>query len=105
MGTRIFGCSDDLIEFEGDIQGETGDYGTDEREHGVLLVFSDGTLLEVKYGKGRRAIWGISLVSKGTLFVGIEQCTNEDAEIYSDIATFQTGLSWAYAAHNWEPVK
>lgn len=104
-GTKVWGASDDLIEFEGDFRGEVGCYGTDEEERGVLLVFSDGTLLEVKYGKGGRGIWGITLVSKGTLLDGIEQCDSADADPYSDVATFREGLKWVYAAKKWEPVK
>lgn len=51
MATKVYGASDDLIEFDGDLRGEVGCYGTDEKEHGVLVVFSDGTLLDIQYGK------------------------------------------------------
>lgn len=64
-GTIVYGSSDDLIEVEGGkCAGEVGCYGTDNREHGVLLVFSDGTLLEVKYGKNDEGIWEVKLVKK-----------------------------------------
>lgn len=105
MSTRIYGCSDDLIEFEGDFSGEVGCYGTDDQEHGVLVVVSDGTLLEVKYGKGGNGVWGITLIKKGVHYLNIEQCDDEDAEIYSDIANFDDGITWAYAATEWEKVK
>lgn len=104
MSTEIYGASDDLIEFDGDVSGEVGCYGTDDRERGVLVVCSDGTLLEVKYGKGRRGIWGITLLQRGTLLVEIEQCSDENAERYSDVAKFSDGLKWCYAAKEWEPV-
>lgn len=105
MSTQIYGSSDDLIEFEGDVYGEVGCYGTDDREQGVLVVCSDGTLLEVKYGKDGKGIWGVRLVEKGTLFDKIEICTDEDANPYSDVAIFKDGLKWAYAAtENWERV-
>ena len=103
--TKIYGCSDDLIEFDGDVKGEVGCYGTDDREHGVLIICSDGTLLEVKYGKGDKGIWGIQLIEKGELFNKIDQCTDENADIYSDIAYFNDGLKWAFAATEWERVK
>lgn len=104
-GTRVYGASDDLIEFEGDITGEVGCYGTDDDKHGVLVIMPDGTHLEVKYGKGDEAIWGVVLLKKGTHFDRIEQCENEDDEIYSDIAYFNPGMTGnAYAATEWEKV-
>lgn len=104
-GTRIHGRSDDLIEFHGDVYGEVGCVGTDDREQGVLLMCSDGTVLEVKYGKGGLAIWGVTLIRKGDLFDRIDPCTDEDADPYSDVAVFQPGLAWVNAATTWERVK
>ena len=66
--TRVYGASDDLVEFEGDVNGEVGAYGTDDDEKGVLLVFNDGTIAEIKYGKGDMAIWKITPIKKGSLF-------------------------------------
>jgi len=104
MGTRIYGASDDLIEFEGDVGGEVGHYGTDEGEQGSLLVCSDGTLLEAKYGKGGAGIWELKLIKKGSLFDKIDPCVDEEATPYSDVAIFHDGLKWAYAAREWEKV-
>lgn len=105
MPTKVYGCSDDLVEVEGDVCGEVGCYGTDDDDkRGVLLILSDGTLLEVKYGKGKRAIWGVQLLTAGTLFDRIDPCMDEDAKPYSDIAYFKDGLKWAYAATEWQPV-
>ena len=98
MTTKVYGASDDLIEFEGDVYGEVGNYGTSTREHGELVIFSDGTLLEVKYGKADMAIWGITLLQAGSLFDRIEPCMDEEADPHSDIAYFGDGLKWAYAA-------
>lgn len=104
--TKIYGASDDLIEFEGDIHGEVGCYGTDETERGVLVFLSDGTALEVKYGKLDEGIWGVRLLIKGTLFDRIEECTDATADPYSDIAFFKDGLKKAYAATGeWEKVQ
>jgi len=105
MATKVYGCSDDLIEFVGDVRGEVGSFGTDDAEHGVLVIFSDGTLLEVKYGKGDMGIWEITLINAGQLFINVEPCNDENAKIYSDIANFKDGLKWAYAATEWERVK
>lgn len=103
--TKVYGASDDLVEFDGDFRGEIRCYGTDDREHGVLVMMSDGTVLEVKYGKDDKAIWGVRLLRKGSLFIGIELCVDEDAKPYSDVATFKHGIKWAYAAtSDWEDV-
>lgn len=103
--TKVYGQSDDLIEFEGDVDGEVGCYGTDDSEHGVLLIFDDGTLIEAKYGKGGLAVWGLTLLRQGSLFDRIDICFDEDAEIHSDIAYFADGLKVAYSATEWERVR
>lgn len=102
MATKIYGTSDDLIEFEGDVYGETGHYDDDK---GALLMCSDGTVLEVKYGKADAGIWEIKLLAQGTLFDRIDLCTDEEADPYSDIAHFKDGLKWCYVAKEWERVK
>lgn len=105
MATEIYGNSDDLIEFEGDVYGEVGCYGTDDRDKGVLVICSDGTMLEVKYGKNGDGIWEVKLLQRGSLFDRLELCTSEDADPYSDVAHFKDGLKWAYAAKDdWEKV-
>ena len=104
--TRIYGTSDDLIEVEGAYTGEVGCYGTDDREKGVLLVVSDGTLLEVKYGKNDSGIWGINIIKKGSCFHSIEICDDEDAKPYSDVVTLRGDIKWVYAAtEGWEMVQ
>jgi hypothetical protein len=103
--TQIYGASDDLIEFKGEFTGEVGCYGTDDEDHGVLVIVSDGTVLEVKYGKNGDAIWEVKLLKKGSLFIRIDQCTDEDADPYSDVAHFEAGVKWAYAAKEWEKVR
>lgn len=105
MATKIYGASDDLVEFEGDIYGEVGCSGTDDCKHGILVVCSDGTLLEVKYGKADRGIWGITVLSKGSLFDRLEICTDDDARPHSDVVNLRDGAQWAYAATEWERVK
>ena len=105
MTTRVYGASDDLIEFEGDIKGEVCAPGTDERAKGVLLIFSDGTILEAKYGKGALAIWVMRVQHEGTLFDKLHLCMDEHAEVYSDIAQFKDGLWWAISATDWQRVE
>jgi hypothetical protein len=105
VSTRIYGASDDLIEFDGDVYGEVGHFGTDEREKGDLIMCSDGSILEVKYGKADLGIWGLVLIQAGSLFDRIEPCSDENAKVHSDIAHFKDGLKWAYVATEWERVK
>lgn len=105
MTTEVYGASDDLIEIDGDLSAEISAWGTDEKDHGVLIICSDGTLLDVKYGKNEKGIWGVKLVKRGSLFDRIDQCTDEDANRYSDTAHFRDGLKWAYAAKEWEEAR
>jgi len=105
-GTKIYGASDDLIEFDGDVRGEVDCYGTDDDGHpGILIFCSDGTILNIKYGKADRAIWQVVVVKEGTLFDKLNSCDDEDDNPHSDVAVFQPGLKWAYAAKEWERVK
>lgn len=105
MATQIYGASDDLIEFEGDVRGEAGCYGNHATENGVLLMCSDGTALSVKYGGKVSGVWAISLLKHGANFLRIDQCVDSDAERYSDTAHFVGGLKWVYAAKEWELVE
>lgn len=94
-GTKVYGCSDDLIEFEGDVYGEVGHYSNTNRP--VKVTMSDGTELLVKYGKPEPhgGVWWIRLKTKGPLFDRIDECFNENATPYSDIAYFKGGLTGA----------
>lgn len=102
MTTRIYGCSDDLIEFEGDITGEVGAYGTKEKP--VLLVVDDGTILRAAYGKPAGGVWHLELVRAGWLFDRIEVCTSE-ADSYSNVAYLRDGAKLAFACKQWERVQ
>lgn len=104
MSTRVYGCSDDLIEIEGDVRGETNYHTPDneDEKHGCLVIVSDGTMLDVRYGKNGEGIWEVKLVKRGDLFERIDQCDDADADPYSDVAHFKDGVKWAYAAKSWE---
>lgn len=90
MTTKIYGCSDDLVEFRGDIEDEIGAY----MAQGKGLLLSDGTVLECSYPKTPDlGVWGFKLVRTGRLFDRIEECNDEDAEVYSDVVYFKDGLT------------
>lgn len=100
MSTQIYGASDDLVELEGDLSEEFSG-----GEKPCLLIFSDGTVLTIKYGKEHLAVWAITLITQGKLFKRIEYCTDGDAERYSDTAHFCDGLEWVYFVREWKYVK
>jgi len=104
MATKIYGASDDLIEFEGDLSGEVNNYGTDDDEDmGTLVALNDGTLLSWKYGKGGQGVWGVVVLMKGRLFQHVETCNDEEAEPHSDVVhlkDFKDGTLKAWAAKN-----
>ena len=108
MSTRVYGASDDLIEFEGDLRGEVGCYGSGEEVDalGVLVAFSDGTVLAIRYGKlGFGGVWSIACLHQGALFDRIVVCNDEDADPYSDVAHFKDGQLHAWAAREAERVR
>lgn len=92
MTTKIYGTSDDIIEFEGDLDDEVSRYDPER----VFIFFSDGTLLKVRYGKEAKAIWDFEILHTGALFASYEPCFDEDADPYSDVVRFHSGLRWAY---------
>jgi hypothetical protein len=93
--TKIYGCSDDLIEFEGDIRGEIGCFSSDSDEVGnAQIVFDDATILKAFYNED--GIWKFTLLNKGSNFDRIELCTNNEDDPHSDIVYFKDGLKKAW---------
>lgn len=81
---KVYGCSDDLVEIEG------SKYKEDEIgcfEYDVRLWFDDGTVIRIGYPKRDKAIWFITIVTRGSKVGKVEVCNDEDAPIYSDIYT------------------
>ena len=82
MMTKVWGYSDDNLVIEG------APYPDDEIscfDSIVRVTFSDGTVIEVQYPKGGKAIWGIKVIEEGTAEQTLTFCEDEDAEIYSDV--------------------
>lgn len=110
IGCVVYGASDDLIEFKGiRFNGEVGgNFDTDDKKQ-ALVFCSDGTVLQVGYGKSaggvELAAWEIRLVAQGGLFERIEECRNDEDDPHSDVAVFAGDLSWAYVAKTWERVQ
>ncbi len=91
MATRVYGASDDLIEFEGDVNGEEG---VSFPKSTAVVLFSDGTRLRVTYGD--KGLWKITALTVGDLFDRIDEVHEEtDEGGYSATAFFREGLTWA----------
>lgn len=108
MATKIYGASDDLIEFEGDVSGESGGGRSTEDgdDSGTMVCIDDGTVLDVQYGKpGGQAIWQITVLNKGALFDHIDVCTDEDAKPHSDIVYLKDGAKKGWVSGSgWKKV-
>jgi hypothetical protein len=107
----IFGSSDDLIEAEGEYEGEYGAYDPDP-QNPVFLKCDDGTELTISYGKIVNGIeigvWAINILKKGTLFDRLDLCNDQDAEIYSDIVYLKAGIREIlvkWKDQNWEKLE
>ena len=89
--TKVYGCSDDLVEIEGAPYpaDEIGCYDSD-----VFIRFSDGTKIRVYYVKDQKAIWGIDILEKGDARQTLTECNDENAEIYSDIFEIDAKYVW-----------
>jgi len=112
MTTTVYGTSDgDAINLDGDVdtsidyESNQDDDGNDE---GMLLMFSDSTVLQVDWGKdldqedGDAAdIWTLTVKNVGFLFDRIEPCTDTEANPPSDIVHFKDGIRWVYVATGW----
>ena len=99
--TRLYGASDDLIEMDGGYRGEVGFFNPGDDERKALVVFDDGTVATISYGKGGMAIWGIELLKQGALFDRLEPCTDEDADPHSDQMFLKPGVKHAWVATEW----
>jgi hypothetical protein len=88
--TKVFGYSDDVIQFTGQISDSIDCYDTDLR-----IIMSDGTVLNTHYGKiidgVEDGIWLINVEESGSLYDHITLCTNEDETPYSDVVFFKDG--------------
>ena len=94
MTTKFYGQSDDLLYAEGDFDEEFGVAFCPTQR---ALLVSDGTVLEYSYPKTKGlGVWGFKVLHAGPLFDRIEECDNENAEIYSDIVYFKDGVNNAY---------
>jgi hypothetical protein len=87
----IYGASDDLIEVEGDLSEEFNAYSSEDDVH-HYLGFSDGTLLEVTYG--RDGTWFINRLAGGTATFAKQDLADLDERAYSERVTLDGDITW-----------
>lgn len=81
--TKMYGASDDLIEFEGDIDDEVDTLSKfDTTEKPFIISFDDNTKVRVYHSK--ESIWKIKVLVIGHLFDRIDGCLEEKNGRYSD---------------------
>lgn len=96
MKTKIYGASDDLIEVEGEIEGEIDCFNSTNRS----IKCSDGTEAKIKYDGN----WNITVINTGSSFNKIilgdpEEKPHTDADCkncspYSDVLVLDGGIEW-----------
>lgn len=93
---KVYGYSDDNVVVDG------APYPADEIgcfDRKVQIRFSDGTLIEVEYGKNGLAIWKITILEKGMAKQILTECNDENADIYSDIFEIDADYVWHEIIH------
>jgi len=90
MPTVMYGCSDDLVEIDGQVREEF-----DIGDRGAEVMFSDGTLVKVQYGLHVSGSWGMTVVIRGDKIMDMEFCHDPDSDNYTDRIRFADGLKWA----------
>jgi hypothetical protein len=90
--TKVYGASDDLIELEGFITHEMDCYNKV-----TTFTFDDGTKAKIKYGKKHEGesigVWQIEVIAKGTGFIELQECFDEDGKIYSDVLILNNSVT------------
>lgn len=87
--TKIYGHSDDLLEFEGDLYGEVCYFDSSETDD-IKVSISDGTELSVYYANS--GLWKIKVLNQGSHFESLVEATDPDSDQYSDILTLKPGM-------------
>lgn len=85
--TRIYGCSDNLVEIEGKKRKEIHCFGSN-----VRIWFTDGTVALMGYPKKKLPVWWIKIEETGTATHSLKRCRDANAEPYSDILRINAGV-------------
>ena len=91
---EVYGCSDDLIEVDGDIRDEHGRFAVGQWS---FVVFSDGTVLRVGYSTDKSGNWRVERIREGAAtfnHVSAELRQVEDEDEYSDVGVLDGPIEW-----------
>lgn len=103
--TKIYGASDDLLEFEGSIFGEVNYFDSSEKDP-IEVKVSDGTHFKAFYDEV--GLWRIILIEAGTCFISLDKATDPNSENYSDILTLENEdeltAKYKVKGNNWRKV-
>lgn len=77
---RIYGSSDDLVEIEGYVTDKIPCY-----DSYVRFWFDDGAIVQISYPKNDKAIWKICVERTGSKPYVLDECNDENADLYSDV--------------------
>ena len=91
---EVYGCSDDLIEVDGDIRDEYGRFAVG---HWSYATFSDGTVLRVGYAVDKSSNWRVERIREGAAqfnHVTAELRQVEDESEYSDVGVLDGPIEW-----------
>lgn len=88
MKTKVYGYSDDIVCIND--SDEIDCFNSD-----TVIVFSDSTVIRIGYSKAGIGVWWIDIEHLGEAESKLTYCTDEEAEIYSDI--FETNADVIYA--------
>lgn len=92
--SKVYGYSDDIVAIE-HIDGGCTEIDCYDKD--VAIVFGDGTVAHIGYGKGDRGIWWIRIITSGGAAYTKTECDDEDADVYSDILEIEAeAVSWAF---------
>lgn len=96
--TRVYGASDDLVEFEGDIDDEIDVFShVNDSAKPIVVGFDENTKVRVFYSKD--GIWVIELMVAGHLFSEIRKRSGDK---YSDELIMKDGLkSFTVEVERW----
>lgn len=94
--TKVYGYSDDIVTY--------GDDEIDCYDDDVIIVFSDNTIIRVGYSKESLGVWWIEVVHAGTAAHRLEICTDEEAEIYSDVFEIDADVAAAFTTRQKYPL-
>lgn len=95
---RVYGYSDDIVCIEGSKYKENE---IDCYDKDIEIEFTDGTIINIGYGKNDLAIWYICVKKYGSASYNHIVCEDENSEIYSDIFEIESEIKYHKIVNKW----